>query len=107
MPIFLVAQKTFQDIIKEQSYELGGIIQNTDKAVFMNCKGRYSLTDIFGVNKEFVLEAIKLNKFIFYDNKLMVNNEPINTHYFYNNVPELVYFKDGQIQKSTSDGYSF
>jgi hypothetical protein len=59
MAIFLVAQKSDQNVIEGEKYEVGGLIQNTEKVVLFDCPGRYSLSEIFGVNREAVITAIK------------------------------------------------
>jgi hypothetical protein len=100
MSVFLVAQKSDQNVIEGQKYELGGLIQNTENAVLYKCSGRYSLSEVFGVNKEFILEAIQKDVKIYYD-KLNIDDKKINTHYFYDSdKSDIVYLINNQIKRS-------
>lgn len=59
MAIFLVAQKSDQNVIEGEKYKAGGLIQNSESVVLFDCPGRYSLSEVFGVEREAVITAIK------------------------------------------------
>jgi hypothetical protein len=106
MAILLVAQKSDQNVIEGQTYELGGLIQNTENAVLFDCLGRYSLTEVFNVNKEFILEAIQRDAKIYYNNNLNIKGKKINTHYFYES-DKIVYLINNQVKRLKTDGFTF
>jgi hypothetical protein len=59
MSVFLVAQKSDQNVIEGQKYQVGGLMHNSERVVLFDCPGRYSLSEVFGVEREAVITAIK------------------------------------------------